>query len=301
MTKRARGVKGWVWRPGVWFARLMRQALPDGAMEVLEVASPLSLGTAGALASIHRSERWPIPILAAALIVQASTSYLSKAKAKLEKSEAAEAVDDATEVARNAEARAAEELRRWKRDFAGNLSHLLKMCVVKDHNQLRNVQSGFLRHAVDVMKRHLGLPEADQRLSASWVTPTHQREKFKTIAYDRNHPNRSPGTTRPIKPGIPGAPHAFLTGSVGFIHDTHHDDLSAFFPKPPVYRTILAVPAAVLNIPDGSGYVPVQVEGVLNLDSTETDLLREEHAALVHDIAYLLALCERVMAKRGAK
>jgi hypothetical protein len=290
-----------MWQPGVWFVLSMREALPDGALEVLEVASPLCLGTAGALASINRSQRWPLPILAGALLLQAFTSYLSKSKAKLEKSEAADILDDAHKIARSAETRAIEELRRWKRDFAGNLSHLLKMYVVKDHNQLRNVQTGFLRHAVDVMKRHLGLPEADQRLSATWVTPTATREKFKTIAYDRNHPNRSPGTTRPIKPGIPGAPHAFLTGSVGYIPDTHRAEMSDFFPKPPVYRTILAVPAAVLNIPAGSGYVPVQVEGVLNVDSTETDLLREEHAALVHDIAYLLALCERVMARRGTK
>jgi hypothetical protein len=282
------------WRPGARAVGWIRRSLPDGTFAALEILTPVSVGIAGVLTKVYSNECWPIKALIVSIIVQALMTYLSKSGGKLDESVAESEVQRARDETQRVKSEASAELQRRKMDFAGNLSQLLKAAVAKDQVQIDVIQMGLLRHAVDLIRRELELPDTDTRIAACWLARVNGKDKFKTMIYDRHRTDRSPGTVRPIQEGLPGASQAFLTGSVCCITDTHDKRVRNYFQPPPIYRTILSVPAAVLNIPEGSGSIPVRTEGVLNVDCTETGILKESHAFLVHDIAFLMALCVRV-------
>jgi hypothetical protein len=180
-------------------------------------------------------------------------------------------------------------LTRHKQDATGNLSQALKLLLTPNRNlsDIRSLQSAFLDHAVDVAKENLGQGPWDHRMAASWVIPVDEFREYKTVAYDRNRADRSPGKRRPIGPGIPGASAAFLTGKTQLIENTRTDDMRPHFPDDTPYGTILSIPVRVLNLDEKD-----RVIGVMSLDSENPWELTTDLEVLDKHVAYVIGLCE---------
>ena len=282
---------GGFWRPGIAVWRWVRNSLPEGCLELFEILAPVDLALAGLVRSLDTSTGqrrcaylWWIGI---GVVAQAFVAYVAKARQKDEAKEN-ENIQDALHKA----------VRRQHKDTAGALSSLLKSCVTKNYADVRKLQMGFLRLAVEVVSARYDA-EAGSELAASWVVPVDGAEPtFETVAHDQERENRSPGKRRAIEASIPGASAAFLTGMIQVVDDTRAESVRSFFEDQPSYRTIVSIPAYVLNIRSGAIYKDREVTGVLNLDCTKAGVLDAKAAEYVTDFAYMLALSERLASEK---
>lgn len=252
---------------------------------VAEIAAPFHVAVASGCVSIFKDQKiidglWPAGIwpLAGAVLV-ALVTWVSR-------SQKAAAIGAA----------AKETLEKYKRDAAGNLARLLRT-LLNNTNDIRDIQSALLRQATEVVRAYLNLDHHDERIAATWVVPVNNFSQWVTVAYDKNRAHRQPGRKRDIKDGIPGASEAFLSGNRKLIADTADPAISQHFPPNPPYRCILSVPARIMNVREGNvviGGNQDMIPGVLNIDGSEPNLLREDVSNVVQDIAYLIAVLEHL-------
>jgi hypothetical protein len=279
----------------MWFGAKIARALGRGWLLFLEILAPLNMAVASLAFKLFK-DVWPaITWPLGGVLLVAFVAYVSKSQAeqdRKDKEDAVKAKEEATKAARRAEQKA---LRRYKRDASGNLARLLRT-LIEETNHTLTIQTAFLVHAVDIVKDYLELDGHDDRIAATWVVPVNGFTQWETIVYDKNRAHRQPGTRRDMKPGIPGATEAFLTGKEVLIPDTTDPKVAQWFQPNPPYRSILSVPARTMNMKHGSNVLiegnPNTIVGVLNIDSTEPNLLREDVSDVVQDIAYLLAILE---------
>ena len=274
-----------MWRLGAKIA----QWLGKGCLLFFKLVVPINLAVAGILLKSFE-HLWPVvtwPL--SGLLLQGFVVYVGEASAEQDR-RAKEAAGEAQEAA----------LLRYKRDTAGNLARLLRTLLMQT-NDIRTIQSQFLRQAVDAVKDYLALDRHDERITATWVVPIEEYTRWETVAYDKDRAHRQLGTKREIKKGIPGAAEAFLTGGEVLIPDTTDEKVARWFKPNPPYRSILSVPARIRNTQEKSNVTIENIDdekatiiGVLNIDSTEPNLLREDVSNVVQDIAYLIAVLEHL-------
>ncbi len=267
------------YRPGRAIVRWLQRAIGAWSLDLLEIFAPAQITACAVAQRFTGAATWPLGWAIEAALFQVLVSYLVRTQKKLQEVELADVKGTALAM-----------LKRHKQDATGNLSQLLKLLLSDEKNEsdIRYLQTAFLAHAVDVAKETLGHGSSwDHRIAASWVIPVDDFSEFKTVAYDRNRADRSPGKRRPILPGIPGAPEAFLTGKTVLIADTRTEAMRTHFPDDTTYGTILSIPVRVLNLDDRD-----RVIGVMSLDCEKSGDLTMDLEYLVKDVAYVIGLCE---------
>lgn len=273
--------------PGVKVVMWVERTLPPRALGIFMIVALTQVAASGVALSCSSDSTGVVIWAYIAIAVQAVAAYLSEAKTVV-----------AERTRKTAAEQANDRLKRHKRDAMGNLAELLRSALDKEGFQrLPSLRQAFLRHAVDVVRETLAVGATDQTIAASWVRPNDALTSFQTVAYDRNHPTRQTGNEHPIGDDIPGASTAFKTHCVAFVDDTHSFENQAYFRRDAPYRSVVSIPVALQNVSGARR----RTLAVLNLDCTERGILDPSLAAYVHDVAYVIALCEHLLEPRDER
>ncbi|QDU70283.1 hypothetical protein [Mucisphaera calidilacus] len=190
-------------------------------------------------------------------------------------------------------------LAQFHQDAGGNLAQIANVFAKRHRNgsnprlgkdayqtELRNLQQHFLSHVTTVLDSAITAPaETRPSLTANWCKRGRgeHAEFFKVFVYDRHMTHRvvSDENWKPIAEDVPGASRSFLYNVVSLVEDTRSPSVAMYFDNPS-YAGILSIPVSC----NGS------VLGVVNIDSTQANLLETDHDKVIIDVAYMVGLCE---------
>lgn len=192
---------------------------------------------------------------------------------------------------------------RWTRDEHGLIAALNRLIseapkcrtgaeVAAWNARVVSLQQSILHHIVRVAADFREISD-DHALSANWclIHPTEGVPEtglaFCVKCYDREMAARVPNTrrTHPIRDGIPGTSRAVLSNTPQLVRDTQAEEVREHFRENRPYRCILSIPVSL------GEQTPI---GVVNLDGTEPDLLRDDLPLILADLVHLVGLCETV-------